>query len=60
MQVPDDIVMEMLTNMNLKEFIQFCSTNKKYSKMCMDEQYWKRLYFQFDIDLKSASLDARY
>lgn len=57
---PDEMIMELLNNMSLPEFIDFCSTNKKYHNICKNEQYWKRYYEQFNIDLKSKFPDLSY
>ena len=46
-QLPDDMFYELLIHMDLKEFVQFCRSNKKYQKFCDDDQYWQRLYQQF-------------
>lgn len=46
--------------MELKEFIQFCSTNKKWRKFCDNENNWKHLYHRFGINLKDRYPDLSY
>ena len=50
MELPEDVLNEILDKLELNDFIQFIQVNKHLDK----EQYWKNYYHRFNMDLKSV------
>ncbi len=48
--LPEDIMMEILLNADIKTIEQYCYT-KKYQKICNDVNFWKSLFDRDDLPL---------
>ncbi len=51
MELPEDVLNEILDNLELNEFVQFTQINNKYN--ISNDKYWKKFYHQFNFDIKN-------
>ena len=43
--LPEELILnEILTNMDPTSFMHFCRTDKKYKKLCEQDDFWKKSY----------------
>ncbi len=49
MNLPEDVLDEIVDQLALKEYIQLIQTTASYNK----EKYWKKYYHQYNLDLKT-------
>lgn len=55
-QLPDELLVEVLLNLNIDNVRKFCRTNKRVAAICRDEYFWKTYANSMGIKSKIATI----